>query len=266
MEFDRRKPSEPANRNYSEVLEDPNQAALNGLALPAHSSESVEVSGSLGPTISCSPSFDTTVTSTDFLPNRQAQLAGKALSADEYATFSDAVRELVKIGGIDSVKALVCILSQAITGDGTLAKLSVGGRHVTVYELSKALLKTAGASKLSDYDGLIPEQELSSHDRRQVWNLIRALARGDHGDAETTMGVRGLLFERVAKTPVLGTVINVALRAAAFFDGAPSGSPPRLLFELYDLPWAIGSNHPSASADLRSNNLAEILYRGQKQQ
>ena len=198
----------------------------------------------------------------EFLPKTQLKIVQKALSGDSCCIFSDAVNELVGIGGPDSVKALVCILSQAVTDDGALANLSMRGRHVTVYTLSRALLKTADATRLSSLEGVEPKQKLSRYEKQQVWQLIRSLAKGDHGDAETAMGVRGLLFERFAEIPIIGKVLDFALRASILFDGAPSGGPPRLLFVLYDLPWALRSKLPFASLDTRANNLAEILYRG----
>lgn len=198
------------------------------------------------------------------LPEQHRRLVEQVISTKAYGELNKAISELVKLGGLDSTKALVCLLSEATTTDGALAEVSLGGRHVVVYALCRALLKTAGATRLSEYESIHPERHLTKSEARDVWRLVHSLAKGDHGDIETATGARGLLFERFAELPGVGGILQLALKASQLMGGAPSGSPPKLLFVLYDLPWSFRSKLPFASVDSREGNLAEILFQRQK--
>lgn len=198
----------------------------------------------------------------DGLPASIRLLVEKALSAEYYEHVSDAVLDLVKIGGFDAAKAISYILSEATSDQGALANLSLGGRHVTVYSLCKALLKLAGASRISLIRDVEPQVQLTRSEKKEVWELVRSLARGNHGDVETATGARSVFFERFADIPGVGKALDLVLKASMWIDGAPSGGPPRLLFVMHDLPWAFRSKLGFASVESRKGNLAEIFYRG----
>ena len=67
------------------------------------------------------------------LPVPQRKIVEKVLLSGTYSDLFEAERELVKLGGIDSVRALACLLSEVVTDQGKLTNISLGGRHVPVY-------------------------------------------------------------------------------------------------------------------------------------
>lgn len=197
----------------------------------------------------------------DSLPEEHQTLVLRALAPESYPEFGGSLRSLVRLGGMDSIRALAILLSETTSDDGALADLSMGGRHVTVYSLTKAMLKIADVSRLSLYEDIEPSVSLTKKEKREVWDFVKSLAIGEHGDVEVATGVRSLLFERMGQITGVGTALEIILRIGGMIDGKPSGSPPRLLFVLYDLPWVFRSKIPFASVDSRKDNLAELLYR-----
>jgi hypothetical protein len=197
----------------------------------------------------------------DTLPDEQQKLVRSILSNKDNSELYESLRALVCLGGMESAKAIAILLSEVTTDKGALAQLSLGGRHVTVYSLTKAMLKIAEDNRLGGYESIVATRRLAKAEKREIWDFVKSLARGDHGDVEVATGVRGLLFERFCNLPVVGGRLHVLLNIAGRIDGTPSGAPPRLLFVLFDLPWILRSKIPFASTESRKGNLAELLYR-----